>query len=74
MRVMQMTSTNDLKIAEAIRLTIPPPSSALPMSSSSETTESPSGLILLTIESGSVRMSGSGTDRLWRAAAKHFCY
>jgi hypothetical protein len=32
--------TNDLKTAEAIRLTIPAPSSASPMSSSSETIKS----------------------------------
>jgi hypothetical protein len=29
-------------------------------------------LILLTIESGSVRMSGSGTERLCRPVAKYF--
>ena len=57
MQVMQMASSTDLKTAEVIRLTITP--SVLDLAD--ELTEchdgKSSGLILLTIESGSVRCS-----------------
>ena len=73
MQVMQMASSTDLKTAEVIRLTITP--SVLDLAD--ELTEchdgKSSGLILLTIESGSVRLSGFGTPLTSWQRAEHGC-